>query len=233
MAETLIVAEFAALLGVSKVAIQGRIKRGTLVAEKVKGRYQIAKSEAERVVPGFADKVGNNVAEDEQSRTYTGNQDAPDSDGGRVGTNVSDNIGTNVAASDEVERLRAELESTKRAHEIAEGAWDQKLEALDAENETLRNDVESQGRGHEATRCELDAVQVNLQDARGEVEHLRALSTSQSESIGTLSTELQGLTAIIHQRRMLDVEPVEDAKPSRLRRWFGGRKRHVRIGQTD
>lgn len=53
----------------------------------------------------------------------------------------------------------------------------------------------------------------------------------------TLTTELQGLTAIVHIRRMLDVPLAEDVeepeKPGMLARWLGGRrKRHVRIGHA-
>jgi hypothetical protein len=97
----------------------------------------------------------------------------------------------------------------------------------------LRVDADSGEREHESTRRELGAVRENLQDARGEVEHLRALSTSQSASINALTNEVQGLTAMVHTRRMLDVPPVEEPKPSALKRWFGrGRKRQVRIGHA-
>jgi excisionase family DNA binding protein len=106
-----------------------------------------------------------------------------------------------------------------------------------AEIEALQRKLESSEVGHDATRRELDTVREALQDARGDIAHLQSLSTSQSESIGALTTELQGLTAIVHHRRMLDMPPAEDpeepAKPGVLARWFGGRRRrHVRIGHA-
>ena len=103
-----------------------------------------------------------------------------------------------------------------------------------AEIEALQRKLESSEVGHEATRRELDTVREALHDARGDIAHLQSLSTSQSESIGALTTELQGLTAIVHTRRILDIPPAEEpAKPGVLARWFGGRrKRHVRIGHA-
>lgn len=122
---------------------------------------------------------------------------------------------------------------TLTVREAREAALQQDLAALTTENEILRGKLESSEVGHDATRRELDTVREALQDARGDIAHLQSLSTSQSESISALTTELQGLTAIVHTRRMLDVPLVEDTEPGVLRRWFGGRrKRQVRIGHA-
>jgi hypothetical protein len=241
MAETLTVAELSALLGVSKVAVQGRIKRGTLVAEKVSGRYQIAKSEADRLL---AANVGDNLVDEAKSPAVTGqpgdselrqkptDTNVGDNVGAHVGDNVGAHVGDNVGDPEEVERLRHELDASRREGELAEDTWRQKVDALDGANEALRRDAEFGER-------ELEAMRENLQDARGEVGHLRSLSMSQAVSINALTAEVQGLTAMVHTRQMLDVPPDEESvgaeKPSRWSRWFssGRRKRQqVRIGHA-
>ena len=77
MAKTKTVAEVAGLLGVSKVAIQSRIKRGTLRGKKIDGRWRIPQSEVERLMTGV-DNVADNAIEH--------------------GTNVLSNVAANVGA---------------------------------------------------------------------------------------------------------------------------------------
>jgi hypothetical protein len=75
--------------------------------------------------------------------------------------------------------------------------------AGEIENEILRAKLMASEQQAEHLRQQLDTIREALQESRGEVEHLRALSTNQSVSIGSLTDEIKGLTALIHARKAL------------------------------
>lgn len=213
MPEYLTVTEFAALLGVSNSAVQARIKRGTLDAKKVGKRWKIPQSEADRALPQRCDNGGEDVvAHNGDPHDIGADETAP-----YLGDTSDHNVDDNGR-----QRLCASL-----------AAVTDERDSLAVEVEVLRTKLMASEQQSKHLRRELDTVQESRQEGRDDLAHLQSLSISQSEAINALTTELQGLTAIVHTRRMLDMPPVEEAKPGILGRLFGrGRKRHVRIGHA-
>jgi excisionase family DNA binding protein len=207
------VTEFAALLGVSNSAVQARIKRGTLDAKKVGKRWRIPQSEAGRALPQRCDNGGEDVvAHDGNSHAVGADETAP-----YLGDTPDHNVDDNGS-----QRLCASL-----------AAVTDERDSLAVEVEVLCTKLIASEQQAEHLRQQLDTTQQTLQEARGDIAHLQSLSTSQSEAINALTTELQGLTAIVHTHRMLDVPPVEEPKPGVLGRLFRrGRRRQVRVGHA-
>mgnify|MGYP002725665426 CR=1 FL=1 len=75
--------------------------------------------------------------------------------------------------------------------------------ASHVENGVLRGKLEASEFAHDATRRELEAMREASRREAQEVDHLRALSTGQCESIRSLTEEVKGLTAILHTRPAL------------------------------
>jgi chromosome segregation ATPase len=108
-----------------------------------------------------------------------------------------------------------DLKSADAATEGADPSANSAIESADAskpvterdgsdiEVEVLRTKLIASEQQADHLRQQLDTVRDALQESRGEVEHLRALSTTQAENTGALTTEIQGLTAMLHTRRAL------------------------------
>ncbi len=136
---TTTVAEAAAALGVTKSAIMGRIRRGTLPAEKVGGVWRIP------------------------CTAYTAADDVPTNGARTVGTNGTPRDTHTVHP--EAEALRAKLEASEQAHE----AIHRQLEASERDREAIRRELGASERQSESLRTDLDRSQDALADALSSV----------------------------------------------------------------
>ncbi len=118
------VADLAHALGVTKNAVMNRIRRGTLVAEKVGGAWRIPRDEYERCVngaptnrPQVGDEGGTHGA---RPMDDVGTHGAPTN-----GARPMDDMGTHGAPT-ELDVMHLKLEAAEQAHE----ATRRELEAL-------------------------------------------------------------------------------------------------------
>jgi excisionase family DNA binding protein len=218
MDQTLTVVELAALMGISKVAVTRRIRRGTLHAVKDGNRWIIARSEADRVLS----KIKNGP----ETVLETSK---PASQLELHGVQDENPVSANGSRSDE--------NGPETVLETSETAWQRDLHAAQIENQSMVSKLQVSEIQQEALRERLETVSDTLDSVRSDHDHTRRLLENALDSIGSLTEQMKAQSMLQHQlqqHRALEAPPPEEpAKPGVLARWFGGRrKRHVRIGHA-
>ena len=217
MDQTLTVVELASLMGISKVAVTRRIRRGTLDAVKDGNRWIIPRSEADRVL---SKRKNGPETVLETSR--------PASQHVLHGVQDENPVSANGSRDDE--------NGPETVLETSEAAWQRDLHAAEIENQSMLSKLQVSEVQQEALRERLETVSDTLESVRSDHDHTRRLLENALDSIGSLTEQMKAQAIMLHRAQgMYELEaPASAPKHGRLRRWFARdkRPRHVRIGHA-
>ena len=172
------VADLAHALGVTKNAVMNRIRRGTLVAEKVGGAWRIPRDEYERCVNGAP-----------TNRPQVGDE------GGTHGARPMDDVGTHGAPTNGA-RPMDDMGTHGAPTNGARAMDDMGTHGAPTELDVMHLKLEAAEQAHEATRRELEALRDTFQQTQHQLGDALA-------AVRSLTDEVKGLTAMIHAHRAL------------------------------
>jgi excisionase family DNA binding protein len=205
MGKTLTVAELAALLDVSHVAVIRRISRGTLDAVKVGNRWQIPQSEADRVLESQPNAGSHNVMDASPN------------------VNLTVIEGADPAWQQDIDALQVENQALHRKLEVSEIQQESLSKEVETVRETLgavRQEGERTRGDYEHTRDQLDSALRSVGSLTEEIKGLTVALHREQERHALAAAPVE--------------EPFKEPKPGLIKRLFtrNKRPRHVRIGHA-